>query len=287
MTVYDSWFAADVRPKTMYRGCAPANLVTFIDDVHPFGKEQDCLGSNVERRTGQNLMPPCSLLQVQPSGDTDEPGTQAVLQQLLEKQRRIHARCQAFSEETAENRCKVAATFAVLRAVLDSSERAALAVFDEEARRVTKQLEIEEEAVEVLSQQLSARVLACCGSPDTLSVPNESVTIPGAVDVAVCDEVLGELLKGCWSLVNACGDAGDGKTLAVAEAKGEVCDVVRCPLSRTFLVFGCCRLILTGTQQLLKACSRAKAAAVATLHSVKQRLFEATSRNNQLSVGVS
>jgi hypothetical protein len=121
--------------------------------------------------------------------------------------------------------------FGRLRAVLESVERAALAAYDDEVRRVVKGCEVEFESLEVLSQQLSARVLALSDTEVTDadmatgsdSADNVNDTVR-CVDLALCEEGLCEVLRGCWSLVSVDSEDGDEVALAVAEAEVSICD---------------------------------------------------------------
>jgi hypothetical protein len=114
-----------------------------------------------------------------------------------------------------------------MRVVLDSSERAALAAFDDEVNRVVKRCEIEGESVEVLLQQLSAKIVAGIdGSPDRgdNSMLASSYSSVYSVDVAVNNDGLEELLRSCWSVVLC--DSDEPAVAAVNEER-RICSTVR------------------------------------------------------------
>jgi hypothetical protein len=96
-----------------------------------------------------------------------------------------------------------------------------------------KSCEVECEGVEVLSQQLSACVLACgggvtmCDSVDgSECVDKEGSVSVRSVNVALCEEGLCEVLERCWSLVSVSGDDSDEEALRVAEAEVSICNQV-------------------------------------------------------------
>jgi hypothetical protein len=117
--------------------------------------------------------------------------------------------------------------------VLESAERAALAAYDEEVRRVVKCCEVECESVEVLSQQLSACVLAygggvtmCDSVDDSECACKEGIESVRSVNVGLCEEGLCEVLERCWSLVSVGSGDSDEEALRVAEAEVSICDQV-------------------------------------------------------------
>ena len=164
------------------------------------------------------------------SDDNKHQHCEAKIVQLVAEQASLQQWLKLFVDESAVKRGNIVTKFASMRAVLDSSERAALVAYDDEVRRVVKSVEIESESVEVLAQQLSACVLAfgngCCdvdvGSEDVES----SVESVRSVDVALCEEGLCDLLRACWSLVHVVSDDADEQVLAVATAEVGICDQV-------------------------------------------------------------
>jgi hypothetical protein len=96
-----------------------------------------------------------------------------------------------------------------------------------------KSCEVECEGVEVLSQQLSACVLAygggvtmCDSVDDSECVDKEGSGSVRSVNVGMCEEGLCEVLERCWSLVSVSSDDGDETALRVAEAEVSICDQV-------------------------------------------------------------
>jgi hypothetical protein len=153
--------------------------------------------------------------------------------ELVLKQRLLERWLKLFVDESAVKRESISSKFGRVREGLESAERAALSAYDEEVRRVVKSCEVECESVEVLSQQLSACVLAsgagvtmCDSVDDSECVDREGSESVRSVNVALCEEGLCESLERCWSLVSAKADDGDEKTLRVAEAEVSVCDQV-------------------------------------------------------------
>jgi hypothetical protein len=117
--------------------------------------------------------------------------------------------------------------------VLESAERAALSAYDEEVRLVVKSCEAECEGVEVLSQQLSACVLAygggvtmCDSVDDSDCGCKEGIESLRSVNVGMCEEGLCEVLERCWSLVSVSSGDSDEEALRVAETEVSICDQV-------------------------------------------------------------
>jgi hypothetical protein len=130
-----------------------------------------------------------------------------------------------------------------MRGVLESAERAALAAYDEEVRRVVKSCEVECEGVEVLSQQFSACVLAyggcvtmCDSVDDSEHVDKEGSGSVRSVNVALCEEGLCEVLERCWSLVSVSSGASDEEALGMAEAEVAICNQVSVVLSSSLVI---------------------------------------------------
>lgn len=155
------------------------------------------------------------------------------VQQLLEAQHEIHARMQAFSSESVAKRDRIVRTFASIRAVLDGVERAALVEFDSEVKSVLKQLEVEANGTEVLSQQVAAGLLASCGlntsSECVFGEQKDRLASVKCVDVVINQQGLSSLLVDCWRLVSVESDADDQQPFQLAEAEAElvICDQVR------------------------------------------------------------
>jgi hypothetical protein len=126
-----------------------------------------------------------------------------------------------FVEESAVKRDDIVAKFGRLRAVLESSERAALAAYDEAVRCMVKLAEVEAEGVEVLAQQLSAQALAFCVIGKDCGPWNDVLTV-GSVDIAMCGAGLEQILQECWKLV--CCDSP--VQIPVVSACIELCSMV-------------------------------------------------------------
>jgi hypothetical protein len=159
--------------------------------------------------------------------------------ELVLKQGVLERWLKVFVDESAVKRENIMLKFSKVRGVLESAERAALAAYDEEVRRVVKSCEVECESVEVLSQQLSACVLACGGGVTMCDSVNGSECVDGegsesvrSVNVALCEEGLCEVLERCWSLVSVNSDENDEEALRMAEREvsifGQVCVEVVC-----------------------------------------------------------
>ncbi|MFN9942580.1 MAG: hypothetical protein ACK56I_24235, partial [bacterium] len=89
--------------------------------------------------------------------------------QLMAKQASLQQWLTMFVDESRVKRDGIVSKFGRIRSVLDSAEREALVAYDDEVRAVMKRAEIEGEGLEVLSQQLSARLLAFGGVGDVLN----------------------------------------------------------------------------------------------------------------------
>jgi hypothetical protein len=153
--------------------------------------------------------------------------------ELMLKQGVLERWLKVFVDESAVKRESIVLKFGRVRGVLESAERAALVAYDEEVRRVVKSCEVECESVEVLSQQLSACVLACGGGvtmsdsvDDSECVDKEGSVSVRSVNVALCEEGLCEVLGRCWSLVSVSSGDNDEEALRVAEAEVSICDQV-------------------------------------------------------------
>jgi hypothetical protein len=153
--------------------------------------------------------------------------------ELVLKQGVLERWLKLFVDESAVKRESIVLKFGRMREVLESAERAALAAYDEEVRRVVKSSEVESESVEVLSQQLSACVLAygggvtMCDSVDgSECVGKENSESGRSVNVVLCDEGLCEVLERCWSLVSVSSGASDEEALSMADADASICDQV-------------------------------------------------------------
>jgi hypothetical protein len=164
--------------------------------------------------------------------------------ELVLKQGALERWLKLFVDESAVKRESIVLKFGRVRGVLESVERAALAAYDEEVRRVVKSCEVECEGVEVLSQQLSACVLAYGGNvtmsdsvDDSEHVDKEGSGSVRSVDVALCEEGLCEVLERCWSLVSVSSGDSDEEALRVAEAEVSICDQV------SDEVLSCCRAL--------------------------------------------
>jgi hypothetical protein len=158
---------------------------------------------------------------------------EARIGELVLKQGLLERWLKVYVDESAVKRESIVLKFRRVREVLESAERAALAAYDEEVRRVVKSCEVECESVEVLSQQLSACVLAsragvslCDGVGDSACVDKEGSESVRSVNVALCEEGLCEALERCWSLVSVSSGDSDKEALRVAEAEVSICDQV-------------------------------------------------------------
>jgi hypothetical protein len=153
--------------------------------------------------------------------------------ELVAKQASLQHWLKLLMDESAVNRENIVLTFGKVREALESAERAALVAYDEEVRRVVKSCEAECEGVEVLSQQLSACVLACGGGVtmcdsvgDSEAVGKEGSVSVRSVNVVLCEEGLCEALERCWSLVSVPGGDSEEQALALAEAEASLNDTV-------------------------------------------------------------
>jgi hypothetical protein len=168
-----------------------------------------------------------------PSGVTSGQLVEERIGELVLKQGVLERWLKVFVDESALKRESIVSKFGRVRGVLESAKRAALAAYDEEVRRVVKSCEVECESVEVLSQQLSARVLACGGGvtmcdsvDDSECAGKEGIESVRSVNVALCEDGLCEVLERCWSLVSVSGDDSDEIALKVTETEVSICDQV-------------------------------------------------------------
>jgi hypothetical protein len=178
-----------------------------------------------------------------PSGVTSGQLVEERIGELVVKQGVLERWLKLFVDESAVKRENIVSKFGRMRGVLESAERAALAAYDEEVRRVVKSCEVECESVEVLSQQLSACVLAygdgvtiCDSVDDSECVAKEGSESLRSVNVALCEEGLCAVLERCWSLVSVSSGDSDVEALRVAEAEVSICDQVSVVLSSSLLV---------------------------------------------------
>jgi hypothetical protein len=163
--------------------------------------------------------------------------------ELVLKQGVLERWLKVFVDESAVKRENIVLKFGRVRGVLESAERAALAAYDEEVRRVVKSCEVECEGVEVLSQQLSACVLAygdgvtmCDSVYDSECVDKAGSESVRSVNVGMCEEGLCEVLERCWSLVSVSSDDSDEESLRVAETEVSICDQVSVVLSPSLVI---------------------------------------------------
>jgi hypothetical protein len=168
-----------------------------------------------------------------PSGVSNSQRVEERIGELVLKQGVLERWLKLFVDESAVKRENIVLKFGRVRGVLESVERAALVAYDEEVRRVVKSCEVECEGVEVLSQQLSACVLACGGGVtmsdsvgDSECAGEEGSESVRSVNVGMCDESLCEVLERCWSLVSVSSGDSDEEALRVAEAEVSICDRV-------------------------------------------------------------
>jgi hypothetical protein len=191
---------------------------------------------------------------IQQPADGDEPGNATAgvcngqpveerIGELVLKQGVLERWLKLFVDESAVKRESIVLKFGRMRGVLESAERAALAAYDEEVRRVVKSCEVECEGVEVLSQQLSACVLAyggcvtmCDSVDDSEHVDKEGSGSVRSVNVALCEEGLCEVLERCWSLVSVSSGASDEEALGMAEAEVAICNQVSVVLSSSLVI---------------------------------------------------
>jgi hypothetical protein len=152
---------------------------------------------------------------------------------LVLKQGLLERWLKLFVDESAVKRESIVSKFGRVREVLESAERAALSAYDEEVRLVVKSCEAECEGVEVLSQQLSACVLAygggvtmCDSVDDSDCACKEGIESLRSVNVGMCEAGLCEVLERCWSLVSVSSGDSDEEALRVAETEVSICDQV-------------------------------------------------------------
>jgi hypothetical protein len=164
-----------------------------------------------------------------PSSSLDTPSTSLdspALHELLERRHRVTAELRAFTQECMVKRGNIVLRFDGIRAVVDSSERAALFEYDDAVRAVMKQLEAEVASVDVLSQQLSATLVAFGDATSGFPASIEDVVRPRAhptIDAVVSLDCLEASLRECWKIVVDCSDH---QPLAVARAEVEVGEYV-------------------------------------------------------------
>jgi hypothetical protein len=167
-----------------------------------------------------------------PSGVSSGQLVEARIGELVLKQGLSERWLKVFVDESAVKRENIVLKFGRVRGVLESAERAALVAYDEEVRRVVKSCEVECESVEVLSQQLSACILAgegdvrLCDSVDDSERVDNGSEFKSNVNVALCVEGVCEVLERCWSLVRVSSEDSDEEALGVAEAEVSICDQV-------------------------------------------------------------
>jgi hypothetical protein len=189
--------------------------------------------SSSSKRAAIQQLVVCDDTMNAPSGVTSGQLVEERIGELVLKQGVLERWLKLFVDESAVKRESILSKFGRVRGVLESAERAALAAYDEEVRRVVKSCEVECESVEVLSQQLSACVLACGGDVMTCDSVGDSECVDQkgsesvrSVNVGMCEEGLCEVLERCWSLVSVSSDDGDEEALRVAEAEVSICDQV-------------------------------------------------------------
>jgi hypothetical protein len=148
------------------------------------------------------------------------------IKELMLKQGVLERWLKVFVDESAVKRESIVLKFGRVRGVLESAERAALTAYDEEVRRVVKSCEVECESVEVLSQQMSACVLAygdgvamCDSVYDSECVAKDGRESVRSVNVGICEEGLCEVLERCWSLVSVNSGDSDETALKITETE--------------------------------------------------------------------
>jgi hypothetical protein len=139
-----------------------------------------------------------------PSGVSNSQLVEERIGELVLKQGVLERWLKLFVDESAVKRESIVSKFGRVRGVLESAERAALSAYDEEVRLVVKSCEAECEGVEVLSQQLSACVLAygggvtmCDSVDDSDCGCKEGIESLRSVHVGMCEEGCVR----CWSVV--------------------------------------------------------------------------------------
>jgi hypothetical protein len=164
----------------------------------------------------------------------DENALSLAISRLITKQSSTLEKMKRFQEESAVKRSSVMTSFHVLREAVASCERSALVAFDEEVRVQVKQLELEAEGLEVLSQQLSAKAVCSDYSHAEVTtldgdtaIDSEVVSVR-SVGVALCCDMLKSMLVDCWKLVHCCTEDSDEFALKAASARLEICAKV-CP----------------------------------------------------------
>jgi hypothetical protein len=190
-----------------------------------------------------------------------------------------------FADESAVKRESIVLKFGRVRAALESAERAALSAYDEEVRRVVKSCEVECESVEVLSQQLSACVLAygggvtaCENVDDSLCVDKAGSVGVRSVNVALCEEGFCELLERCWSLVSVSSGDNDEEALRVAEAEGSIYDRVSVDGGCCVMPSDCDDVLLCLLLQLIPVISGCRASKQERIHALNCLIFEKSMR---------
>jgi hypothetical protein len=160
------------------------------------------------------------------------------LQCLLSKRDAANQVISSFVHGSMSLRERAVAKFGELKAVLESTTRAALSSFDAEVKFAVKRLEIEVESAEVLAQQLSAklRVESCDPKGCDHDVNSSGPTGPSndvsglrIVDLVLCEDVLKVAVQSCWLVVtdgNQDWDSDDHK-LTLVQCQSDLTTSVR------------------------------------------------------------
>jgi hypothetical protein len=196
----------------------------------------DSSGSSISSERAANQMPVAvDDSASKPRGSSSDQQCVERIGELVLKQDVLERWLKVFVDESAVKRESIVLKFGRVRAVLESAERAALAAYDEEVRRVVKSCEVECEGVEVLSQQLSACILAdgggvtmceCVEDSECVGNLNGGCESARSVNVGMCEEGLCEVLERCWSLVTVSSEDCDEEALRATEAEVSICDQV-------------------------------------------------------------
>lgn len=133
------------------------------------------------------------------------------LQSVMQQHETVKQRLVAFAEASKVKRGSIMESFSCLRAAVDRLERGAIVDYDACVKGTLKRLELEAEGLEVLAQQLSARVLACAPLSEVEvesfnTLGHESHDPPTYVDIAVPFDALKDALGSCFAVVTSASD---------------------------------------------------------------------------------
>jgi hypothetical protein len=173
--------------------------------------------------------PPHDVTLTPPPAPSSSPTWLTIIQQHLDRHGDVQRRLEEFVRECAVKREAIVTKFGRLQETLSSCERAVLVAYDDEVKAVVKQLEVEAESVEVLSEQLLGKIecglLSGMGEEELVGASVdawESGVRVRSVDVSVWEEGLSSLMGVCWELVRSESDRSDTDEQALANSKLEL-----------------------------------------------------------------